>query len=105
VVVQVRQVDADKSVQLVEHQLQHRKLGVEQVTHGITFDYLAHDCESKGLFLVHDEVQEASDEVHALAVVQIRVHNCVCLQYFLQGVVRNFLQIVETANDVHFYCL
>ena len=66
--VEVWEQDADEPVELVEVQLEHWQLGVEKLGHVESVDHVAHHREGKG-FVPEKEVQESSDEVHALAVV------------------------------------
>ena len=69
VVVEVRQVDADQSVQLVEHQFQHGQLFVEQMGHRVPVDDFSEGPESKVFLVAHAKEQKSRQKVHTLTVV------------------------------------
>ena len=52
--------------------------------------------------ILQKEVQEASDEVHALAVVEGRVDDCVGIENAPQVLVADVLVVFEGPMDVHF---
>lgn len=76
---QIGHGDAYKSVHLVEHELEFRILHIKQLTDTKLADYRFHyrECQS---FVSHAEEQEAGNEVHALTVVEVGVHDGVGVQ-------------------------
>ena len=94
--------NCDESVQLVEVKLEHGQFRVEQVAQVVLLDDLPQHSERQCLVL-HDQVEETSDEVHALAVVKVRVNNGVGLQDFIQVLRLNRLHVVEGSLHVHVY--
>lgn len=99
VAVQIGQYHGNQTVEPVEIQLQHRQLRVEQRTELENVDDLAHDCKGETLVLEEQE-KETSDEVHALAVVELWVHDGVRVEYLSQVVVVDTLGEAERALDV-----
>ena len=55
--VQIREVDRDQPVQLVEHQLEHRLFLLEKVDHAEPLDHLAHCAERQLLLVAHGKEQ------------------------------------------------
>ena len=80
VIVQVWQVNGNQSIGLVEHQLQHRQLRVEQLCHLVLVYYLLQDAESQVFLAVHGQIKITCHEVIALTVVKLFVRDCVCFQ-------------------------
>ena len=62
----------DQSVKLVEEQLQHRQIRVEQLRHAEPVNKLYQGFESH-LLILEDHQQEPSNEVHALAVLYLLI--------------------------------
>ena len=98
---QVREVNADEPVQLVEHQLQHRQLFVEQVRQLEPLDRLSHHCERHLLSVAQGQEQVSGHEVHALAVVQLRIEQRIRPQDARQVLVGQDLHLVEASHDVN----
>jgi len=76
--VEVREVDAYQSIELVEHHFELRKLLVEQGLHLVPLNYFSHYPEGHRLGLLVGGEQEPSHEIHSLAVVETRIENGVC---------------------------
>lgn len=92
--VKVRQQDRYQSVKSVKVKLKHWKLRVEK--RGQLED--VYDCSHYGkchVFLLHKQIQEACYKVHALAVVQLRVYHCICVQNLSQIFIINSFRIPE----------
>ena len=100
--VQVGQQYRYESVESIEVKLQHWKLCVEQSAQLEDLDYLAHDSKSKG-FITEEKVKKASDKVHSLAVVKLRVDNSVSEQYFAQIFILDPPSVPKGPLDVLFY--
>lgn len=97
---QVWQKDRNQSIQLVEYQLQHRQLSVEQLAHTKLVDDISQDSEAKG-FIFENKIQKSRDEVHALAVVQLWVDYCVGSQDASQVFTSYALHSCEASVDVY----
>lgn len=66
---------------MVEVELQHGQVGVEELVHAEARDHFPHHrkgqvLSSLGLPLAEHQVEEAGNEVHALAVVKSLPVNC-----------------------------
>ena len=66
--VQVGQQHRDQSIESVEIKLEDLQLCVKQSTQLEDVDYMAHNVECQS-FISQEQIEEASDEVHSLAVV------------------------------------
>ena len=80
VIVQVWQVNGDQPICLVEHQLQHRQLRVEKLSHLVLVYHLLKDAESQVFLAVHGQIKITCHEIHALTVVKLFVRYCICFQ-------------------------
>ena len=77
VAVQVGQQNWDHPVQTVKVQLQHWQFSVEKCAELEIVDDLSHDSKCKSL-ITQEQIEEPSDEVHSLAVVELGVNYSVC---------------------------
>ena len=89
----------NQSVQPVKVLLEHWQLCVEECTELVDVDDLAHDSEGERL-VPQEEVQEARDEVHALAVVELGVDHGVGEEDATQIFFRNALSLTKRPLDV-----
>ncbi len=99
---QVWQHQRYQSVQLIKTKFEHGQLSVEKLAHAVLGDDLAHDCEGQG-FAAVEQVEETCYEVHALAVVQIRIYYRVGFQDQVKIFRLDLFQIIERAIHINIY--
>ena len=98
---EVRHENRNQSVQPVEVLLQHGQLRVEERAQLVQVDHLAHDCEGKSL-VAKEQVEEARNEVHPLAVVKVRIDHRIGEEYASQVLICDAFGRTERAVNVTF---
>ena len=84
----------NESVQPVEVLLEHGQLRVEERAELVDVDDLAHDGKCKRL-VPQEEVQEACNEVHALAIIELGVDHGVGEEDATQVFLRDALSLAK----------
>jgi hypothetical protein len=79
--------------------LEHGLRGVEHSAHLVPVDQVSEHCETHCL-VFEQQKQETRNEVHALAVVQFGIADCVAGQYFAEIAAINPGHLSETPVNV-----
>ena len=99
VAVQVGQQYWDQSVQSIKVEFQHGQLCVEKRAQLKTVDYLTHHCKWKR-FIFKEEIEEACDKVHALAVAKVWIDHSIGEQNLAQILIIYSFRKTERAKNV-----